>query len=815
MKTNLHINTLLCLCIAIVLSGACRSNKKQVKVPVETTQPTQPEMINNVEPEISPEKISLHDIDSIDLTQDIDNLSVQDLRLLHGAVYAKYGYLFMEADLRGYFEANTKWYSKLMWERWDNEDVAEIVLTDEETAFIEKLDARMAALKENDYIERNEYRLANTDNIVNLFQFKDISPEFMQKLADNNMVITPGKNMQLFHLYEENDYNQVPNFITTDIMLQAFHMYFSYTLKVLELKKFIPIMKALSFALYNESMQQTSSADKNMQEIAMYNAVFYAIPYYLLSEEKVEVPEKYKALFEKELQNIEQCQNASSEFLAYPAGFSYSQFKPRGHYTRKKELSAYFKAMQWLQLAPYCRNNTQHLKDAVFVALLLNSATTSDGEPLMQLYKSVFEPIVFLIGEPDNLSIMDIAVYLKDKNINNLTSVLQSDTLAAIDSLLQVISLTHNRIAPKIELSCKDKINFMPARYLVDNEIIQDLVDVNANANRAYPKGLDIFAAFGSQPAMNILLDTYKEHEQWEEYLPTMNKFRQRFENYNEWNMSVYNKWIESLLALQQADKSYPEFMQLPSWDTKNLNTSLASWADLKHDAILYGEQPMSAECGGGDEPPDPITVGYVEPNIQFWIKLRELISLTQKMLARNNLLIDELDNGIRSLNDNVKFLQTVSEKELKKEKLTEQEYNTIEYFGASIEYFTLSIIDPEYRLDSWSLVQGPDKSIAVVADIYTRNVNDCPKNGILHEAVGYANNIYVVVEIEGNLYLTKGAVFSYYEFVRQNERLTDEEWQKMLDTNKAPHIPLWMENIIIKTGEPKVDARIFYSSGC
>ena len=61
--------------------------------------------------------------------------------------------------------------------------------------------------------------------------------------------------------------------------------------------------------------------------------------------------------------------------------------------------------------------------------------------------------------------------------------------------------------------------------------------------------------------------------------------------------------------------------------------------------------------------------------------------------------------------------------------------------------------------------MQGPDKSIAVVADIYTRNVRGCDKNGVLHVATGNANNIYVVVEIEGNLYLTRGATFSYYEF--------------------------------------------------
>jgi hypothetical protein len=254
--------------------------------------------------------------------------------------------------------------------------------------------------------------------------------------------------------------------------------------------------------------------------------------------------------------------------------------------------------------------------------------------------------------------------------------------------------------------------------------------------------------------------------------------------------------------------------MQTKAWDYKNLNTSLASWAELKHDAILYGEQPMSAECGDGG-PPAPVVVGYVEPNLKFWNKMAEMVSLTQKLLKKNDLLTPDIKGKTEQLSDYISFLIQVTKKELAKQPLTETEYQTIEYMGSSIEYFTLSVIDPDVHLDNWSLVQGPDKSIAVVADIYTRNVMDCPKDGILHVATGNANNIYVVVEIGGYLYLTKGATFSYYEFVQPlGTRLTDEEWQKMLEDKKAPAIQEWMKGLIIDK-EPKTDERIFYSSGC
>ncbi|MDP4183774.1 MAG: DUF3160 domain-containing protein, partial [Bacteroidota bacterium] len=116
-----------------------------------------------------------------------------------------------------------------------------------------------------------------------------------------------------------------------------------------------------------------------------------------------------------------------------------------------------------------------------------------------------------------------------------------------------------------------------------------------------------------------------------------------------------------------------------------------------------------------------------------------------------------------------------------------------------------------------WTDVKGTGKSIAVTTDIYTRNISGCKKNGVLHLATGQANNIYVVVEYQGLLYLTKGAVFSFYEFVEPPQsRLTDQQWQQRIKEGHLPQIPTWMKDLIIKgTKEPKVNEKISYSSGC
>ena len=756
---------------------------------------------------------------AVDLNTNIDNLSLQDLRLLRNYVYAIHGLYFMEADLNAFFKANAKWYEEMVNDLWEEDSMPlsqnDITLSKEEQAFVNKIDKRIESLLASNYTKSNEYTLGNINNIANLFLYKDIDNEFIDKIAQQNFAITPGANLQLFHVYEENNYRQIPNFITTDLFLQAFHMYFSYVLKVLEQEQFIPILSDLCYSLYNESMQLTNSTDADIKEQAAYHATFYAIPFYLLTGEKLTIPKEYEADFQREISNINAQSDDFSPYLGVmDVYFPYSLFKPRGHYTRKTQMQAYFKAMMWLQTATFCKSSPDKLKQTIYSAFLLNTCKSKNGKPLMSLYNSVYEPIVFLIGLPDNLSIMDIALFLEKQGINQLKTALSPESVKKVDNMLVQLAKKRNRIKPLIEVGCIDKINFMPQRYLVDNEILLNMVDPNANSIRAYPKGLDIFAAFGSESASSLLTDFYNEKENWPKFPEKMSQMKTKFSKYDEWNSSIYNKWIESLLEMQKTDKNYPCFMQTKAWDYKNLNTSLASWAELKHDAILYGEQPMTAECGGGG-PPKPIVVGYVEPNLRFWNKLEELTILTKSLLEKHGLLSEDLAGKTEQLVNYAQFLSQVSKKELNREKLTESEYQTIEYMGSSVEYFTLSVIDPDIYFDNWSRVEGPDKSIAVVADIYTRNVAGCDKCGVLHVATGNANNIYVVVEIEGYLYLTKGATFSYYEFVQPlNTRLTDEEWQKMLEDKKAPPVQKWMQPLIIDK-DPKIDERIFYSSGC
>ena len=512
---------------------------------------------------------------SIDLKQDISHLSFQELRLLRSYPYAIHGYHFMEADINAFFSANTKWYNNLVNDiYWDAEEgkgkfaesYEEVNLTPEEKAFVDRIDARMTELRQQQFIQRDSYYLGNTNNIVNLFQFKDIDKEILEKLQQNNFVITKGNNLQLFHAYEENDYRQVPNFITTDLYLQAFHMYSSYILKSLEKQHIIPTLEMLcrSFnATCIKLAEQTE--DESLKDMAEHAATFYAIPYYLLTNKTLTVPSKYETEYQEEIEHINKQEDNFSDFLSYKdTYFPYSLFKPRGHYTREPQLQAYFKAMMWLQTACFCREQQEQLKRSIFQAAVLCTYKSIDQTPLIELYQHIYTPLTFLMGEADNLSIFDIARILEKNNAIHIEDALTAGQIEKVNQALIELAKHKNNIKPQIEITCRDKINFMPQRYLSDNEVIQKLVDVNPNSQRAYPKGLDVFAAFGTGTAESLLIDFYKEPNNWSEYSKELQQLKDKFKTSKSTQLSVYELWMKRKLTMQQTDKNNQGIKQTP-----------------------------------------------------------------------------------------------------------------------------------------------------------------------------------------------------------------------------------------------------------
>jgi len=626
----------------------------------------------------------------------------------------------------------------------------------------------------------------------------------------------PATHDQLFNIYEQNDYSQFPNFVTTDLFLQLYHLYIDCMLRELEENQLLPMMtqfcRNMHELLYN--MERWSGSDETVEKIAHHNAAFYNIAYKLFTGDYISDPNPGDVDAE-EVKKVMASQDDYSNFMEdyKEISFAYSLFRPRGHYTRTEKLQRYFRGMMWLQTVPFGLNHNDEVLAAVMQACALKLDKTSQNN-----YNRLNKIITYMMGQSDNLSLPQVMAEVEKTGLQMEDLIHNDDAIAKIKEALNEIGNKQTRIRPKFEKTSHNKINVMPQRYQPDAEVLLNMVDYDNNPTlRPVPKGLDFFAAMGVSAAEKILME---EKTEWKALGDSLKSMKKRMGEI-DWNETTCTQWMNTLKVLtdKEGKEKMPYFMVTPEWDKKDLNAVLASWAELKHDAILYAKQPAGAECGGGDDIPEPVVKGYVEPNTGFWKKAIELLDNMEKLLKQENMLTEKVKDATLRMREEAQFLLNISEKELAGKVLADEEYDQLKVIGATFENISLDLVRSEDQyLMGWSDVQGADKKMALVADVYTANADNNPSKSILFEAVGDADEIYVVVEIGGYLVLTRGAVFSYREFIQSiiEQRLTDEEWQKQLEQNARKGVPEWMKPLFVPLNKlPEANEEYFYSSGC
>lgn len=751
----------------------------------------------------------------IDLNMDISNLSVNELRVLRNSFYARQGYAFMMSDLRSVFNQTT-WYWDTMMGRWELEEYAEYEgrkvpeyqFTKEEEAFMAKLKAREEELKKHNFADGKPV----IDNLINRFQIESPDPKLTDMLVKQGFAIVPDTYDQLFQVYENNDYHNFPSFVTTDLYLQLYHMYFDCMLRRAEDGKLFNALQDFCRKGYRECSRAVANP-VNPQEkaLAEFSQAYFAIALRLLDpKEECAVAPQYQKMVEDEVAKCTSASTAFSPFMEYTeVMFPYALFRPRGHYTRNERLQRYFRGMMWVQTAAFDTDKPSMMRRAAFMA-----KTVCGNAELNAAFKAIFDPMTFLMGQPDNITLMQVYDILQHYNYAKLIG--NDKELRKFVAEVDVLAERQTRIRPKVQLSGRNKVNLMPQRYQPDAEVLQEMYDWKSKVSQRFcPKGIDFFAAGGSPLALQL----DKEGETWDEFDANMSRMQKRMGEI-DWKENIAVRWQQVLLELSKGrhPSNAPYFMTGTAWGKKDLNAALASYAELKHDAILYAKQPMGAECGDGG-PEDPIVRGYVEPNIDFWTAVIDLLNATKEAFGALGIMTDEMLALTDDMAEEAQFFLNCSKKELAGKTLSEQEYRQLEIVGAVFENMTLNMMRNGNEYLEWEDIEGADRKVAVIADIYTANGKNVPmeKKAVLYNAVGPADVIYVVVEIGGYLYLTRGAVFSYREFhdALDVPRHTDEEWQELLKEKPRLGVPKWMESITAPIEVPKDDDLIYYSTGC
>jgi hypothetical protein len=557
------------------------------------------------------------------------------------------------------------------------------------------------------------------------------------------------------------------------------------------------------------SLEQYQQADRSEIKVAaLKNVAFFSVALKLLDDSE-HIPDLVRDQVTAELTLIQAHQGWSSSpiFEASESKYryleDYSQYVPRGHYTRNEKFESFFKAMMWYgrMIFPLPRNEDwqidEFLKRVARQALLITQALMDSS--YHELWDRIYQPTEFFIERSDDLTPYDYLELMEQVYGETWKSV---DSFADEEGLLTFIAKAMGLRDPKVESGIKwteaarpdqfykKGLKFMGQRFTPDAYMFQELVYPNVS-HRFLPKGLDIMAVLGSETAEQIL-ETEGDFD-LPGYAMQLEKLQQEFSELTieDWTKTLYWSWLYSLKPLlkdRYGCLECPSFMLSDAWAKKALNAALASWAELRHDTILYVKQSYTTRVLAPLQPK-----GYVEPYPEVYQRVADLASQMRESLAEQGLLLDEVETHLRRFEELLDQLKLISEKELRREALTEEEYGLISRIG-----YRLHKITQFSEALMGKIAGGGDAKMMFIADVHT----DANTRRVLEEGVGYPFIIYVIAPIEGKLILTQGAVFSYYEFPwPMDDRLTDERWQEMLEAGEEPNLPAWTDAFIVNKG--------------
>ncbi len=658
-----------------------------------------------------------------------------------------------------------------------------------------------------------DYSLPLDLNQVEFASEIKLSAAQRQLLAKNGFVVTapkPGEYREFYQIYEQSRYYDGlrPVFVTTDSVYHVYHLLFDKMLRDLERDSFIAMLSDLTSTLLKASYQQYRELKGTpLEEPARRNVAYFAVAAQLLGLAEI-VPAEVTDLVNAEVALI----NATGGPEISPIWDrpdlpddkklieDYSQYIPRGHYTRSEGLKRYFRTMMWYGRLTFRLRDDFETQRALLMTQTLRTAQTTAGSSALTLWQNIYEPTVFIVGKADDLSFFEYGALMEAVFGPNPDPKTFSDPAKFAAFMEGAKTLPPPQVNSMWVWITEDKeqatkgFRFMGQRFTLDAYVFGQVIWRNVGTlekPRGLPKALDFFAAQGSEEADKILKEMGEN--QYANYDSQMGKVRQQIAalQTDSWTQNLYWSWLYSLQPLTSPkDARYPAFMQTQAWTRKDLHTALGSWTELKHDTILYAKQVMAEMGGGGyDEPP----LSYVEPNPEAYARLLALAIMTRDGLDQRGLLSDLIRSNLENLVAELQFLQRISEAELNGAQISTDDYWHMFYWGGVLEQFTLAAADTEPGGGRPIL---EDQKTALIADVATGIAPDGSLVA-LEEAIGQPTTIYVVLPGQPTRVAT-GAVYSYYEFpVPVGERMTDEQWQALVEAGSNPPAPDWTKLVI------------------
>lgn len=653
-------------------------------------------------------------------------------------------------------------------------------------------------------------------------------------------------------------------FVSSDAALHLYHILIDRSFQMIEEEKFYPMLKSMTESLFFDSIEKYQQEENVvLKDTYKRLSVFYLIPLVVLDApaqaEKLDpsdfttfaqymeaeeaqnqkqgqsrlefalTEKKYKNIeLDEEVFNLAQAEigliynakgiSASPLFTPFRPYFEndYSQFKPRSHYTKNQILRSYFIAMMWYGRMGFSLDSKELTRDAIAITGQINSLSAGEGK-ISDIYSTIATAVEFFVGEVDDLTPYEYSNLIKKQYGTSMSDRDFVDDKKLVDFIAAGINqLPRPRIVSEAVWLYDDggkrdellkqlmQFRFMGQRFTPDAYVLNNLTQgVGAPDPETGQKLPSMTSAL--MPIYIISDNNSLVREYIDEWViknaPDSDKIINKklsildkeFNDYpaDIWTQNIYWNWLNAYRPLLNAyGDGYPFFMSSNAWQKKNIGTVLGSYTELKHDTLLYAKQSYAERGGGGNDPAEipPVPKGYVEADYDFWSRISELARITNEGLIEQKLMPQDYQYRFEKFIEYSLFFQDIVKKELANEIISEDEFEKLRASGHIFQNLTSALPGKE--------LADKERRAGIIADIHT----DAVKGKILYEATGKPYIIYVAVKDKNGTRLTRGAVFSHYEFIEPlDERLADEDWQKKVyeGEGELPEKDKWSREII------------------
>lgn len=489
----------------------------------------------------------------------------------------------------------------------------------------------------------------------------------------------------------------------------------------------------------------------------------------------------------------------------------FSLFTPRGHYTDTATLSQYFRASTWLGTVDLRILETQPDGSQIFRRAQLEGAyalrAAMNAQSLAD-WTTLDETIGGFVGEHDNMVVPQLDSLLADLELTSADGLKTLDDATIAQAIVNG-NYGAQRISSAImenglgtgTLPLSSSFLLLGQRYVVDSHVFSNLVYDRVgkgSIQRMMPSPLDVgFAAIGNNEAGLLLKDELAKYP----YAPDLASMRVLVDAHPAefWDENLYNEWLGMVRALSPvasevgnpAAAGLPRVMGTEPWSKRIVSSQLGSWAELRHDTILYAKQSVSGY------PSCEYPSAYIEPYPEFYARLGAFAAKGTALLAA----MPSVAPYPGAPNTAQQYFANLSTVAAQFEGMAKAERAGADFTADQLAFINQLVFHegcgtPSF--DGWYAKLFFDQEDAVqyrppVADVHT----DPSSGNILEVATGKARLMVVTVESCSGPHAYVGLASSYYDFTSPNfTRLTDDEWGTQL-LDAPPADPIWLNGLI------------------